>query len=140
MPRVSQSVLLGAIAVFLAPPVNGFGGLNYLRSSSTNSRPITVPKTGGPSYLFMPVGDTDYQPDSLEFITAPSPPSPTPPPSTCCVVYPQGTCPNCYLNTCNDCCEYVQLWETHPTLQPYPPPDPPPKSPPPSAPPHPPPP
>lgn len=56
MPRVSQSVLLGAIAVFLAPPVNGFGGLNYLRSSSTNSRPITVPKGGGPSYLFMPVG------------------------------------------------------------------------------------
>ena len=126
MPRVRQSVLLGAIAVFLAPPVvNGFGGLNYLRSSSTNSRPITVPKSGGPTYLFMPVGDTDYHPDGLEW-TAPSPPTPKPPPSTCCVVYPQGTCPNCYLNSCNDCCEYVQLWEVHPTLQPYPPPYPPP--------------
>ena len=106
VPRASQSVLLGAVAVFLAPPVSGFGGLNYLRSSSTNSYPMTVPKSGGPQYLFMPVEDHNYDPPELQFIKPSPPPSPpAPPPSTCCVVYPQGTCPNCYLNTCNDCCE-----------------------------------
>ena len=100
VPRASQSVLLGALAVFLAPPVSGFGGLNYLRTS-TKSFGIN-PAMDGPSYYFLPkIGHEDDDEVDPRTIMDPSPPpsprAPPPPPGgdECCIVYPKALCRGC---------------------------------------------